>query len=57
MSVQAIFSTTVLAAGENEELITKSTQGKLVDWLEYKRENLPELIDNVVSSDEWNLPE
>lgn len=56
MVVQAIFSTTVLVAGADHELITDSTSGRLTDWVEYKREHLPELIDDTVTSGEWHEP-
>lgn len=55
-SSQAIFGDTVLHAGEDDELIDESRQRKLTEWVEYKREHLPELIDSIVSSGTWHDP-
>lgn len=57
MVVQAIFSTTVLIAGEEYDLISNSAQGRLTDWVEYKQEQLPKLIESILSSGEWHQPE
>ena len=56
MSVQGIFSTVVLVAGADDEHITNSTEGKLTDWVEYKRNHMESLIENIVASGEWKLP-
>lgn len=55
MSVQAIFSTAVLVAGADNDYIVESTQGRLTDWVDYKQEHLPELIEIIESSGEWRL--
>lgn len=54
---QAVFSTTVLVAGADYDLITDSTQGCLTDWVDYKRAHLPDLIDSLVASGVWHKPE
>lgn len=54
---QAVFSTTVIVAGADYDLITDSTQGRLTDWVDYKRTHLPELIDCLVASEVWHEPE
>lgn len=54
---QAVFSTTVLVAGADYDLITDSTQGRLTDWVDYKRTHLPDLIDGIVDSGVWHEPE
>lgn len=54
---QAVFSTTVLVAGADHDLITDSTQGRLTDWVDYKRVHLPDLIDGLVASGVWHKQE
>lgn len=56
-SVQAIFDDMALHADADEELVIDATQGRLTDWVDYKQEHLPKLINIILSSREWYGPE
>lgn len=55
-SAQAIFDDVALHAGVDEEIVIEATKGTLTEWVDYKREHFPELIEILLSSEEWLGP-
>ncbi|WP_135827262.1 hypothetical protein [Halorussus ruber] len=53
-SVQAIFDDLVFHTNSDPDLVAESTQGRLTDWIEYKQERLPKLVQDLMTSKKWH---